>query len=852
MFKLTLRNLLARKVRLFMSTLAIVLGIGFLTGVLTFSHGLGSTFDGIIRGSTPDAAVQPEGEVDFSAGGASTDLAITPKDVQRLAALPEVAEASGSVDGMGANLLDDKGKLVGGQGAPTLMFNVTDGSDVNMDGQPVMTLTEGAWPSKDGEITLDPSAAERGGYAIGDTVTMLMPFGEAKRQFTLTGIAEFNGGGTAGAILVLTTTHQAQQLFLDGKDVFSSVSLTAADGVSQQQLVDAANAVVPTGFTAKTGDDIVKDSQNQINQFLDVISWFLTTFAGIAILVGAFIIFNTFSILVGQRVRESALLRALGASRRQVTRSVLIEALLMALIGSTLGIGLGLLLARFLANVFSRFGLDISEDALTLTPGTVISAYVVGIIVTMFAAWIPARRAGKVAPVAAMRDDLVVQEKSLRLRTIIGCFALFAGAVLAAFGLMDPPGNDAIWIGAGAVIWVITVAVMAPVLGKPVLLFFRAVFGAVFGTPGRLAGENALRSPRRTGVTASALMIGLAVVSAVGVLASSLSATSDKLVDDQFTTDFLVSSPNFQGFSAAIGDEMAKVDGVGSVSRQQGTPAVVGKPQDKDVQYVFGLDREFFEQYTLTAVDGSVSLGPGEVLLNQTTANRLGKGVGDTLELTFPGNKSAEAKVSGVFEDTPIAGSINVPLETLAKAGLKRTDNSVSINVAPGADKDAVHEELDKIVEDLPIVTVQDKDQFADSIQGQLNQLLYFIYGLLALAVVIAVVGIVNTLGLSVIERTREIGLLRAVGLSRSRLRLMITLESVVIALLGAVLGLVLGLTVGILLRQALKDDITVLSLPVQSLLWFLLVSVLFGVLAAIVPAVRASRMKVLDAIAHE
>ncbi|CAM3842809.1 ABC transporter permease [Nocardioides zeicaulis] len=850
MLRLTWRNLLARKVRLLMSTLAIVLGIGFLAGVMTFSTGLNSTFDNIVEGSTPDAQVRPAGDVQGANAGVGTTSLITPRDVDKLAALPQVADATGSVDGLGAFLLGRDGKLVGGQGAPTLTFNYAPSE--NIQGEQVLQLNQGRWPEKSGEVTLDSSSAERGGYAIGDTVTMIVPSDQPRRTLTLVGTADFNGGGTAGASLVLLDTQEAQEIFLGGKDAFTSVSLAAADGVSRPELADAAKAVVPEGFTAVTGDKVIKEQQEQIGQFLDVISIFLTTFAVIAIVVGAFIIFNTFSILVSQRVRESALLRALGASRRQVTRSVLVEAFLMALVGSTLGLLLGLGLSRALAGLFRTFGLDIAGDVLTLTPFTVVSGYVVGVLVTMVAAFVPARRAAKVPPVAAMRDDLVVQEKGMGRRLLLGTVAMVVGTALVAAGLVGAPGTDAIWIGAGAVIWVVTTAVLAPVLGKPVLLACRAVFGRLFGTAGRLAGENALRNPRRTGATASALMIGLAVVSAVGVLASSLSATQDQIVDDQFTSDFLVQLPTFQGFPTQYGDQMEEVDGVAVVSRQQGVPVSVevgGKP---DQTFANGVDAAFSDVYTLTMVSGTDDLSGDEALLSQTRSKDLRATTGDTIDVEFPGGKKIPLTVAGVFEDTPVTSGLTVPLSVLGQAGITRSDSSLSINVADGADRGAVKQDLEDVVKDLPVLSVQDKEEFKELISGQVNQLLYVIYGLLALAVVIAVIGIINTLGLSVLERTREIGLLRAVGLSRRRLRTMITLESVSIALLGAVLGMVLGLVVGVVLRKSLEDDLTELSLPITSLLVFLVVAVVFGVLAAIVPAIRASRMKVLDAIASE
>ncbi len=849
MFRLTWRNLVARKVRLVMSTLAIVLGIGFLAGVLTFSHGLGSTFDNIIEGSTSDALVRTEGEVSFQASGAGTTKLVEPSVVEELNTLPEVADAQGNVDGVGAYLLGEDGKLVGGTGAPTLVFNYYEGGGTNIAGEDILILEDGAWPEAPDEINLDESSAERGGYEIGDEVTLLLPVGELRKTFELVGTSNFNGGGTAGATLALLETSAAQEVFLEGQDAFTTVALTGAEGVSQTELADAAKTVLPDGFTAVTGQEVIDESDEQIGQFLDVIGYFLIAFAVIAIVVGAFIIFNTFSILVSQRVRESALLRALGASRRQVTRSVLVEAFLMALLGSTLGLLLGLGLSRGLAAVFRSQGLDIAGDVLVLTPTTIITAYVVGISVTMVAAFVPARRAAKVPPVAALRDDLVVQEKALgRRRLVLGTLALLVGAALMAAGLVGAPGADAAWIGAGSVIWVITVAVMAPVLGRPVLLACRTVFGKVFGTAGKLAGENALRNPRRTGATASALMIGLAVVSAVGVLASSLSATNDELVDQEFRSDFLVQSPSFQGFPTRVGDEMAEVEGVGTISRMQGSVALVKEDQD----FVMGVDQAFAEIYELDMVRGTQDIRGDQAILSESKAGDLDADVGTTLPVAFPGGQTIDLEVVGIFEDTPITGGVTMPISVLEEAGLRRNDSTLSINVAEGADVGEVQAALDEVVADIPIVTVQDKEGFSELIKQQVNQLLFLIYGLLALAVIIAVIGIVNTLGLSVIERTREVGLLRAVGLSRRRLRRMITLESIAIAVLGAVLGLAVGLLIGVALRESLKEDLTVLSLPLGSLVVFLVIAVVFGVLAAIVPAVRASRMKVLDAIATE
>ncbi|MCX6400270.1 MAG: ABC transporter permease [Propionibacteriales bacterium] len=847
MLRLTLRNIFARKVRLFMSGLSIILGVAFLSGVLVFSNGLSATFDSIIHGSTPDGAVRAMDTEEFDGGySGQTDQVLDPGVVDDLEALPEVARADGDVVGFGMSLLASDGTLVGGTGAPTLAFNYHDGP--NMDGDEALVLKKGQWPSGTDEMVLDEAAAKAGDYTVGDQVKLLAPFGTLERTATLVGTAEFNGGGTAGATLLIFSTEGAQELFLDGKSVFNRISLTAANGVTQEQLATAADKVVPEGFEAVTGNQVAEESQDAVGSFLGVINTFLLVFAIIAVIVGAFIIVNTFSILVAQRTRELALLRALGAGRAQVTRSVLLEAFVLAVVASTLGIGAGLLLARGLAAIFRVIGLDIAGNALDLTAWTVVLSYVVGVGMTMVAAYLPARHGSKVAPVAAMRADTTVERASLRRRTAIGSVVLVIGAGCAIAGLNGAPGSDAAWIGVGAVLWILTVAAISSVVGKPVLVLCRALFARSFGTTGRLAGEDALRDPRRTGATASALMIGLALVSTIGVLAASLNKSVDDVVDDQFTADLLVQSTNYLPFSTQVGDRIAEVDGVGVMSRQQFTNA----QYDGKSVYLTGNDDNFAEIYDLETIDGRQEVSGAEAFVTEGFATDNDIEVGDTLDLGFTGGKKLTPTVVGVVEDSEVAGAINVPLDQLARAGVLRQDTAVSILFAPGADASTVRDDVDAAASSAPIVGVFDKEGFADEIRSQVNQLLYIIYGLLALAIVIAVIGIINTLGLSVIERTREIGLLRAIGMSRAKLRRMITLESITIALLGAVLGMVLGLTIGVLLQRSLSEELSSLGLPLGQLIGFLVTAVVVGVLAAVIPAVRASRLNVLDAISTE
>lgn len=851
MLKLTLRNLMARKLRLIMSTLAIVLGVGFLTGILTFNDGLRSTFNGIISGSTSDALVRAKGSESFSYGVSSKAARLTPKDIEEIGALPEVGDVSGSVDGQGMYLMDSDGKVVTTMGAPTLTFNY-DEID-NMDGEPITTLEGGAWPTALDEVVLDAGSAEKAGYEIGDTVKVIPPqvdptAAAEQVELKLTGLANFNGGGTAGSVLIILDTKAAQNFFLGGADEYTSASVNAADGVSQTELVDAIEPLLPKGYDAVKGDTVVKESQDAVQQFIGPMSIFLVVFAGIALLVGAFIIANTFSILVAQRVRELAMLRALGASRRQVTTSVLVEALLMGLIGSTIGIVFGLIVARVVAWGMALVGIEVGGDELSLSLTTVIAAYAVGLIVTLLSAYIPARRAAKVSPVSAMREPDTNTQQSLRRRTVIGAVFLAIGAALALWGLAGAPGNDAYYIGAGAVLWVLTTAGISPVLGYPVLAICRAVFGKLFGRTGHLAGENAMRNPRRTGATASALMIGLAVVSAVGVVAASMSKTLDTMVEDQFASDFIVQSVNFGTIPTSVGDEMEQVDGVETMSREQWTPVML----DGETTSVAAVNPEAAATYGLEAQDGTLDMSGNEAILDPKTAEEQGVEVGSTIPLGFGAGQELDVTVAGIYKKSEITSGIMVPMSVLEEAQIPRADSMLALNLADGADADQVKADLEAVVEKMPIVTVQDKAGFAEAMKSQVQMLLNIIYSLLALAVLIAVFGIINTLGLSVVERTREIGLLRAIGMSRARLRRMITLESVAISLLGALLGLGLGLVIGVLLRQAMADDINELGLPIMSLIVFLVVAVIFGVLAAFLPALRASRLKVLDAIATE
>lgn len=845
MLRVTLRNLLARKVRLALSALAIVLGVAFVAGSLVFTDTMRQSFDGIVEGSSPDVTVRPTSETDnpFGAVDART---IPASVVERLNEVSGAARADGSVQGQSLYVLDSDGKIVGGQGAPTLSFNYDDAPA--MTGEPAVTIPEGRAPDGDGEIALDRSTVERAGYEIGDTVNMTSAERDSKLSAELVGIAEFGGGGLAGATLVFFDTRTAQRIFLDGADAYNTVSVTASSGVSQDELRDRVAEVIPGGLEAVTGETVSEETKDAIGPFLDIFGSVLLVFAAIAVVVGTFLIVNTFSILVAQRSRELALLRAVGASRRQVTRSVLLEAVVIGFVGSTAGLLAGVGLAALLRILFGLIGLDLSETPLVFGPRTVVVSYLVGMLVTVVAAYLPARRASRIAPVAAMRDDVALPESAVHARLIVGASLGVLSAAAAVAGLLGGGTPGLITLGIGVFGLLISAALLSPVLSVPVLRALGLAYRP-FRMVGRLATQNSLRNPRRTAATASALMIGLALVTTISILGASLNSSIEESVEEEFQADFMLSNPTYTGFSPQVTADVRELDEAGTIAATQ---LAFGDLEGESVMMTGADGQELNDIYDLPMADGSMRLGSGEIALNEERADELGVGVGDTVTLTFPSGEQ-RATVSGVYEESNVVAEAVVPFSTLESARIPRHDFTTSVNAADDASRSELEAALDRVVEDEPLVTVQDQRDFIDTQRAQVDQLVLLVYALLALAIVIAVLGIINTLALSVIERTREIGLLRAVGVTRRQLRRMVRLESVAIAVLGAVLGIGLGVVFGIVLRQAMVyQGFTALAVPAAQLVVFVLIAVIVGVLAAVLPARRAARLNVLEAIAEE
>ncbi|CUR59582.1 conserved membrane hypothetical protein [metagenome] len=847
MLKVTWRNLFARKVRLLLSGMAIVIGVAFVAGSFIFTDSLGGAFDDIIEGSTADVEIAPAGANDFDS--VQDSRTIPASVVTELEGLPEVGSVHPQNSLQTVFVIGSNGKVVGGNGPPGLAFNPT--SATSLTGNPILELTDGELPSGPFQIALDVDTADKGGYDVGDQVKLVTPGTPPTMEATLTGLVEFgNGSGLNGATLTLFEQSFMQEQFFDGKDVYSSISLNAADGVSQEQLRAAAQDVLPKGVQARTGDEYVKTNQDALDEILGFIQTFLLVFAGVSLVVGVFMIINTFSILVAQRSRELALLRTLGASKRQVTVSVVLEALAVGIVGSTIGLGVGYLLARGLAAIFGLLGLDLGNADYPITLPTVVWSYVVGILVTVIAAYLPARRASSIAPIQALRDDGSLPETALRRRLVFGgvLVLLGVGSLVAGFARDGTLGLSL--IGLGMLLILIGAALMSPIVAVPVISAFAVPYRA-FGTVGQLATQNSLRNPRRTAATASALMVGLALVAMISILGRSASASTEAALEENLTSQFIVSNVVQQPFSTDVATEIRKLDGVAGVASLRSAFVEL----DGDGVQVGAIDPAVFAQaLALPLGSGSVAdLKPGTIILSKNRADSLGVKVGDTTTLTMQGG-SVPLTVAGVLATNAVVpADALVTFDTLVKGGIAPLDSLVLVTKDPSADTETVRDDIEAVTQDLPTVTVKDPEGLAKEQQGQINMFLNLIYGLLGLSVVIAILGVINTLSLSVIERTREIGLLRAIGMSRRQLRRMIRLESVVVAVFGALLGMALGLAFGAGLVYALHDQgLTELSIPWVRLAIFVVAAAVVGVLAAYFPARRAARLDVLDAIATE
>ncbi|MCX4709308.1 ABC transporter permease [Streptomyces griseus] len=843
MFRTALRNVLAHKARLLMTVLAVMLGVAFVSGTLVFTDTLGNAFRNQSAKSYDNVAVS----VETYAGDDEKNPGIDEATLEKIRGLDGVASATGRVSGF-AGVADPDGKLIG-NGWSNTGANFAPGKD-GKDTQYV--FTDGSGPAKNGAVALDKDTAEKGKYRVGDPVRVATN-GPVK-EYTLAGIFTTEDGAVnAGGSLVLFDTATAQQLYLK-PGVFKDATVTAAGDVSDQKLLDEITPLLPEDATAQTGKALAEQQAKDIESGLNGLNTMLLAFAGIALFVGIFLIANTFTMLVAQRTRELALMRAIGATRRQVKRSVLLEAAFVGVLASVIGFALGLGLATGLRSAMGVMGGKIPAGPLVVSPTAVISAFAVGILITVLAAWLPARRAAKIAPVAAMSSvHATASVKSLVVRNSIGGVIALLGSAGIVGGAASGGTSGRQLVAAGAFFALIGVIILIPLLSRPVIALVRPLLKKVFGVSGKLASQNAVRNPRRTGATASALAIGLTLVTGISVLGVTLGQAIDKMTTDNIKADYMVTMASGDTLDESALTALSKADGVSALSPQQAAWFEV----DGEHHSASGVTPGDVEKvFSLTTESGSLaSLKDGQVAVGSKTAKSNGWKTGDTLPVKFDDEKKGELTIGATYEENEFLSPFVIPkqLADQHSASTRPEIREIWIKTDGGASQ-ANEQSIVDALGDNPAMSVMDRQDIRDMFGGFINTALNIMYGLLAMALLIAVLGVVNTLAMSVFERQQEIGMLRAIGLDRGRVKRMIRLEAVVISVFGAVIGVGLGVFLGWAIGRTLSGDIPgyALVIPWDRLGIFLLLAGLVGVLASLWPARSAAKLNMLTAIKTE
>jgi putative ABC transport system permease protein len=839
MWRVTIKGLLAHKLRLALTALAIVIGVTFIAGTLVLTDTLHSTFNTLFSNIYQNIDFQVRGVAQFGSGGTATRNPVPESVLSNIRAVPGVEAADGSVAGYAQYIAPD-GKAITTGGAPTLGISFDPNPQLSQ-----LRLTQGTAPNSSNEVVMDLGTAEKYHFRVGEHVRILLE--GPTRTFTITGLARFGtANNLAGATLAAFDTSTAQQL-LGEVDKFDAVNIVTKPGADNATVQHAIAGALPRGEEVVTGQTVINEATSDVSQALGFLNTALLVFAFIALFVGSFTIVNTFSIIVGQRTRELALLRIVGASRRQVFRSVLLEASIVGLVSSVIGLGLGVLAAVGLEALLSGFGLTLPSGPLVFEARTVIVCLVVGVGVTVVSAIGPARRAVRIPPVAAISDQQSEVEISLRRRFTWGIGITLLGVVALAIGLTAPA---IALVGLGAVLIFIGVARLAPAVARPMASVIGRPLARLFGMSGRLGRENSMRNPRRTAQTASALMVGLALVSAIAVFGASLSRSATSSVDNAISADLIVTVPNNAqgGFSDAVAPTASGVNGVTASSTvYQDQFEVKGSLENLTAVSTHDVS----DTVILNMTEGSSStLADGQLLIDTNTANSKHLAVGDIVPVKFAKTGNSTMRIGGVFKANQLIGSYLVGDGFF----LTHFQNELPIAVLLKTDGSAgVEQSVSHALASYPNLKIQTKAQFEKSQEAQVNQLLALVYVLLLLAVIIALIGIVNTLLLSVFERTHEIGLLRAVGMKRRQIRGMIRTESVILSVFGAIIGIIVGTGLGIALAWSLKTQgITDIVVPFTSLIIFLVLAALLGLIAASWPARRAAKLDVLAAIAAD
>jgi putative ABC transport system permease protein len=848
MTKVAIRGLAQRKLRTFITALAVLLGVAFIAGSYVLTDTINRSFDDIFD----EAYAGTDVAISSSTTGQTDGADLPPfseRYLDRVRRVPGVEKAAGGIFST-VRFVDAKGDELSSSFAPEFVSSTAP--------KPFETLTytEGHPPESANDASIDEATADREGFEIGDTLRIAGPAGV--KAYRIVGLQHLGQTSSGGAGTAQLTLPEAQRL-TDKQGELDGISVQAAEGVSPAALSQRVDRVLPPRLTVETGTQAAERQSQDIKDDLSFFRIVLLVFGGVALLVGSFLIFNTFSITVAQRIRELGMLRTLGATRGQILRGMVLEATIIGALGSVLGVLAGIGFASALNAIFKSFGIDLPNTGTVIATRTVIVALVVGMLVTLAAALSPALRATRVSPMAALLEaELPESRRRGRIFTAVAVLLMLGGIALTCIGLFGGLESNAAAgsVGGGAVATLFGVSMFSPRLVRPLASLIGWPLERLRGITGRLARENAVRKPGRTAVTAGALMIGLAVVVFVTVFAAGISASVGNAIDRNFQGDIVLQNTDgFSPISPEAGREAAQVDGVQTVSslgfagaEYQGKDIRVSAVDPATVSDVLTLD---WEQGSPDTLSGLSARG---TVVDDAWANSNDLEVGDRVTVQTPLERNLALTIDGTVKDNAdLLGNLVVTEETLRSQFGSRQPSLTFVRLAPGADAAAVQDEISQRVERrFPTVDTLNQQELKDNQEEQINQLVGFFYVLLALAIVISLLGIVTTLALSIHERTRELGMLRAVGMSRRQVRRLVRYESVITALIGAILGTILGVIFAALVSRPLADEGFELAYPIGTLMILLVLAALAGVLAAILPARRAARLDVLRAVAYE
>ena len=856
MFRTTLRSLWSHKRRLISTCVAVILGVAFMSGTLVLNSTIGRIFDDLFAdfGKGVDVVVRGPALFESQAGNGTQRALIDDSVTDKVAAVPGVAVAEGSMASFQLTVLDKEGDPIGGAGPPTVV-----GSWDTDEQLASYQVASGRAPEKAGEAIIDRAGAAKADFEIGDSLVVISPKG--RNQLEIVGISRFGEADSAGGSFFVGTTLAEAQRLAGEPGKLNQVNARAEEGVSPEQLVEAiAAADVFEGADVVTGKQAADEQASDIKEGFGFFTTILLVFAAIALFVGWFIISNTFGILVAQRTRELALLRAIGATRRQVLLSVLLEAGIIGIFSGLVGFIAGVGLATVAFSALRSFGIELPGADLIVEPSYALITVSVGLLITAIAAVGPAVRATRVPPIAALRDVAVDTSGRSLVRAGLAVVLLALGAVMIAPAFGSEPSSDQIpTVGAGLGVLLLAVLVAGPVIARPLARVIGAGLPLIKGITGRLSRENAMRSPRRTASTASALIIGVALVSFISIFASSAKASINAAIGTGFEGDYIIQPANqfsFSGAPPSLATDIAEIDGVSNVTALTFTEGQIALSAERQVgAFVGGIDPLTAPGiFSFKMSEGQIAdLTPGGILVDKAVAKDEGVEIGDTLSILSGTGRTAEFTVVGISDDPAILGQWTIDRADTAKLTAEPTDFLLGINLDQGVQPDDIRPDLRAAVKPFPNMKLQDREQYTSSIVGTITALLNVIYALLAVSIVIALIGIANTLSLSIHERTRELGLLRAMGMTRSQLRSSVRWEAVIVALMGTAIGIGLGLALSYtMVRVLVSQGVDEFAVEPTFLVIVVLGGAALGVLASVRPAWKASNLNVLDAIATE